>query len=92
VLEIKWNDIDPTTETKRYLRAERFAKQWQFACRTGRFEQWRKGLEPTLEMWEHVYQTLERRYRRRDGVHDEDIADVKVKLDQARRRAAAQQG
>jgi hypothetical protein len=43
-------------------------------------------------MWEHVYQTLERRYRRRDGVHDEDIADVKVKLDEARRRAAAQQG
>jgi hypothetical protein len=90
VLEIKWNDKDPETDAKRYLRAERFAKQWRFAWRTGRFEQWQHGLEPTLEMWEHIYETLERRYRRRDGVHDEDIAQVKVKLDEARRRAEAE--
>jgi hypothetical protein len=27
-------------------------------------------------MWEHVYDALKRRYRRREGVSDEDLAQV----------------
>jgi hypothetical protein len=33
-------------------------------------------LEPTREMWEHVLDSLKRRYRRREGVNDEDIVQV----------------
>lgn len=85
-MEIKWNDKDPISGVKRQLRADRFAKQWRFATRSGRGEQWQHGLEPTLEMWEHVLDTLERRYRRRDGVSDEDILQVKQLLDLFRQK------
>jgi hypothetical protein len=88
-MEIKWTDVDPNTEEKRFLRADRFARKWRFAWRMRRGEQWDCSLMPTLTMWEHVLETLERRYRRRDGVSDEDIADVKVIVADVRRRLAA---
>jgi hypothetical protein len=85
-MEIKWKDIDPETEERRQIRAHRFARQWSFACRTGRGEQWDKNLTPTLAMWEELLDCLERRYRRREGVSDEDIADVQRIIAEARRR------
>ena len=85
-MEIKWIDRDPVTGEKRQLRADRFAKQWRFATRSRRGEQWQRGLEPTLEIWEHVLDTLERRYRRRDGVSDEDVLQVKQLLDVFRQK------
>jgi hypothetical protein len=75
-IEIQWTDEDPRTGEKRFLRAEKFAKQWHFKWRAARREEWRKGLQPTRAMWEHVLDSLGRRYVRREGVSDEDIAQV----------------
>ncbi|HZT83734.1 MAG TPA: hypothetical protein VFA26_26120 [Gemmataceae bacterium] len=75
-IEIKWKDSDPATGERRYLRADRFAGAWRFCCRRQRRDvSWRR-LEPTLEMWEHVLESLRRRYRRREGVSDEDVEQV----------------
>jgi hypothetical protein len=88
-MEIKWKDIDPDTNERRQIRAQRFARQWSFACRSQRGEQWDKSLTPTLGMWEELLDGLERRYRRREGVSDEDIADVKRIIGEVRQRSGA---
>jgi hypothetical protein len=75
-MEIKWHDIDPDTEKKRYLCAERFAGEWSFRWKLMRRGDWTRGLEPTLAMWEHVLDSLKRRYRRREGVSEADIVQV----------------
>ncbi len=75
-IEIKWHDTHPETGDRRFLCAEKFAGNWQFKWRTRRFENWHKGLEPTKEMWEYVLDSLKRRYRRREGVDDADVAQV----------------
>ncbi len=72
-LEIKWTDTDPDTGERRFLLAERFAGEWHFRWRSARRTPWNKDLQPTLAMWEHVLDRLKRRYRRREGVSDEDI-------------------
>jgi hypothetical protein len=77
LVEIKWTDIDPETGQKRYLAAERFANVWSFRWKLQRRGEWTRGLEPTRAMWEHILDGLERRYRRREGVSDEDITQVK---------------
>ena len=38
--------------------------------------EWTRGLQPTRAMWEHVLDSLRRRYRRREGVSDEDVEQV----------------
>lgn len=76
-LEIKWHDIDPQTGQRRYLCAERFAKQWTFRWKLQKRGDWTRGLQPTRAMWEHVLDALERRYWRREGVELEDIEAVK---------------
>ena len=43
-----------------------------------------RELEPTRAMWEHVLDSLKRRYRRREGVSDEDVAQVERVLRQWR--------
>ena len=74
-IEIKWQE-DPQTGQRRFLRAEKFAGKWQFSYRLRRRDvRWLK-LEPTRAMWEHVLESLQRRYRRREGVSDEDVARV----------------
>ena len=76
-MEIKWTDTDPRTGSRRYLKAEKFAGQWHFFYRTQRRDvRWRRGLTPTRAMWEHVLESLRRRYRRREGVSDEDVEQV----------------
>jgi len=75
-MEIKWHDIDPQTQQKRYLCAQRFAGAWTFRWRWQRRGDWTRGLEPTPAMWEHVLDSLKRRYRRRQGVNDADITQV----------------
>jgi hypothetical protein len=76
MLEIKWTDTDPETGQHRYLCAERFARVWRFRWKLVRRGEWNRGLEPTRAMWEHVLDSLRRRYRRREGVQDEDIEQV----------------
>jgi hypothetical protein len=76
-MEIKWSDADPATGERRWVRAERFAKAWQFTYRTGRRGVWESGPPASRAMWAHVLDVLERRYRLRHGVTDSDIAEVK---------------
>lgn len=75
-MEIKWTDTDPEGGGRRFLRAEKFAKQWRFSYRLRRrYVTW-QPLKPTRAMWEHVLESLRGRYRRREGVSDEDIEQV----------------
>jgi hypothetical protein len=79
-MQIKWTDPDPQTRQRRFLCAERFAGVWSFKWKLRRRGEWTRGLEPTKAMWEHVMDALKRRYRRREGVSDEDIAQVETIL------------
>ena len=75
-VEIKWKDTHPESGERRFLRAAKFAGEWHFSYRMQRRDvRWRK-LEPTREMWEHVLESIQRRYRRREGISDEDVAAV----------------
>jgi hypothetical protein len=75
-MEIKWTDTHPETGERRYLRAARFAGRWRFSYRNQRRDVRWRDLPPTREMWEIVLDGLKRRYRRREGVSDEDVAQV----------------
>lgn len=75
-MQIKWTDTDPNTGQKRFLCADKFAGEWQFRWKLQRRAPWEEGLTPTREMWEHILDSLQRRYRRREGVSDEDIEQV----------------
>jgi hypothetical protein len=84
-VEIKWTDTDPETGERRFLCVERFAGQWWFKSKLQRRGQWSRGVEPTLDMWEHVLESLHRRYRRREGVSDADLDQVQRIVDGLRR-------
>lgn len=75
-VEIKWTDADPETGQRRFLCAEKFAGEWRFRWKLERRGPWTRGLVPTRAMWEHVLDSLKRRYRRREGVSDEDVEQV----------------
>jgi hypothetical protein len=75
-IEIKWTDEDPGTGQRRFLCADKFAGRWRFKWKLQRRGEWTWGLEPTRAMWEHVLDSLRRRYRRREGVSDEDVEQV----------------
>jgi len=75
-MQIKWTDDDPETGQRRFLCAERFAGTWRFKWKLQRRGEWTRGLDPTRAMWEHVLDSLKRRYRRREGVSDEDVEQV----------------
>ncbi len=75
-MEIKWHDRDPESGERRYLCAEHFAGAWRFKWKLERRGPWTRDLQPTRAMWEHVLDSLKRRYRRREGVEDEDIEQV----------------
>jgi hypothetical protein len=74
-IEIQWTDEDPETGQRRYLRAEKFAREWSFQLKLLRRGEW-APIKATRAMWEHVLDSLKRRYRRREGVSDEDITQV----------------
>lgn len=75
-VQIKWTDTDPDTGERRFLCANKFAGEWHFRWKLERRGPWNRNLTPTREMWEHVLDSLKRRYRRREGVSDEDVALV----------------
>jgi hypothetical protein len=75
-MDIQWTDADPATGGKIWIRAERFAGYWTFRVRTHRRGE-SKRVRPTRAMWEEVLESLERRYRRREGVDDDDLAQVR---------------
>ena len=76
-MEFQWHDIDSESGGRRDLRAERFAGVWSFKYRLHRRGDWTKGLVPTRAMWEHILESLERRYWRREGVEQKDLDQVK---------------
>ena len=75
-VEIKWTIPDTETGEKRWILAEKFGGQWHFKMRRFRRDIWAKFDAPTREVWEYILDSLERRYRRREGVSDEDIKQV----------------
>lgn len=79
-MDIEWTDIDPATGERRYVCASKFARQWRFKVRGHRRAEWDKAVVPTRDLWETLLDAMERRYRRREGVSDEDLADVKKVL------------
>lgn len=89
-MEIKWHDIDPETGKRRYLAAERFAGVWSFRWKLQKRGDWTRGLEPTRAMWEFLVDALERRYRRREGVEEKDIAQAQKLLREAIRKEEIQ--
>ena len=76
-MEIEWTDTDPQTGQRRFVRAEKFARVWRFRVRYQRRTNWQPAGEVTRDMWETLLDALERRYPRREGVTDEDLAAVR---------------
>ena len=76
-MSIEWTDDDPATGEKRFVRVEKFAKQWRFQVRFRRRTDWDRTVVATRDMWVTLLDALERRYCRREGVSDEDLAAVR---------------
>jgi hypothetical protein len=75
-MDIQWTDTDPETGAKLYYKAERFAGFWKFRVREHRRGE-SKRVAATRAMWDEVLDALERRYRRREGVSDADVEQVR---------------
>lgn len=75
-MEIKWTDDDDETGERRFIKADRFAGFWKFHVRIKRRGEWVR-LHPTIEMWKEVLDSMERRYRRREGVTEDDLKQVR---------------
>jgi hypothetical protein len=90
-VEIKWKDNDPETGGRRFLRAAKFAGEWHFSYRLQRRDVRWQRLAPTRAMWEHVLDSLKRRYRRREGVSDADVAQVERVLRNWREASAEEE-
>jgi hypothetical protein len=76
-VDIEWTDTDPATGDKRFVCAEKFARRWRFKVRFRRRTEWDRSVAVTRDMWETLLDALERRYPRREGVTDEDLAAVR---------------
>ena len=83
-MEIEWTDIDPVSGERRFVRAEKFARAWHFKVRFKRRTNWQRAEEVTKDMWEFLLDALERRYSRREGVTDADLAAVRTIIRQFR--------
>jgi hypothetical protein len=79
-VDIQWNDIDPETGEKRFVCVERFAGKWTFKVRFRRRENWTTPAVVSRDMWETLLDALERRYQRREGVSDTDLAAIKKQI------------
>lgn len=76
-MNVEWTDLDPQTGQKRFVCASKFARKWSFRVRFKRRTDWSPAPQVTREMWETLLDSLERRYRRREGVSDEDLEAVR---------------
>ena len=79
-MEIEWTETDPRTGERRFVCAEKFARKWRFKARAKRRTEWDRDVPVTRAMWETLLDALERRYRRREGVSDEDLRLVRNEL------------
>ena len=71
-VEVQWTDTD-----KRIVRASRFAGKWRFQFRLHRRDDWSDLAAPTGDDWAVLLDSLERRYPRREGVTEADLAAVR---------------
>ncbi|MFO0849719.1 MAG: hypothetical protein U0871_14380 [Gemmataceae bacterium] len=78
--DVQWTDTDPDTGEKRFVSVEKFARLWRFKVRFRRRENWTPARVVTRDMWETLLDALERRYQRREGVTDADLAAVRAIL------------
>jgi hypothetical protein len=76
-MPIEWTDSAPDTGERRFVCAAKFARVWRFKIRYKRRTLWQWTEEVTRDMWETLLDALERRYRRREGVSDEDLVAVR---------------
>ena len=88
-MDIKWTDSDPKTGERRFLCAERFGGKWTFWYKFQRRGEWTHRLHRKIDTWELVLDALERKYRRRDGVSDEDLKQVQNILSKLRAKVGA---
>lgn len=79
-MEIKWDDEDPNTGQRRFVKAERFAGKWEFFCRRQRRGIWEKWANPSRDMWESLLESLERRLSRQEGIELGDVASIQKLL------------
>jgi hypothetical protein len=79
-LEIEWTDADPVSGERRFVLAVKFARAWEFKVRFKRRTNWERAPRVSREMWETLLDALERRYHRREGVSEEDLAIVRKVL------------
>jgi hypothetical protein len=82
--DVQWTDTDPDTGEKRFVCVEKFARQWRFKVRGRRRENWSPAARVTREMWETLLDALQRRYQRREGVTDADLAAVRAVIGELR--------
>lgn len=90
-MDIKWTDQDPKSGERRFLCAERFGGKWTFWYKYQRRGEWTHRLRPTIETWELILDALERRYRRREGVSDDDVKQVQDIIRRLRLKRAAKE-
>ncbi len=76
-VEVQWTDTDPATGERRFVSAEKFARHWRFKARRKRREDWTHDVPPTRAIWETLLEALERRFQRREGVKEDDLAAVR---------------
>ena len=76
-MQIEWTDSDPETGDRRFVYAEKFARQWRFFIRFRRRTEWEPATTVTRDMWETLLEAMERRYWRREGISDADLASVR---------------
>ena len=67
-IEIQWTDTDPETGQRRYLRAERFAKVWQFQCKLKRRGEWTALPDISPALVDAVIASEDHRFRSHAGV------------------------
>lgn len=75
--DVQWTDTDPATGERRFVAAEKFARLWRFKVRFKRRTDWTPARRVTRDMWETLLEALERRYQRREGVTEADLAEVR---------------
>ncbi|MGL4420368.1 MAG: hypothetical protein ACRCZF_06870 [Gemmataceae bacterium] len=86
--EIQWTDTDPETGDRRWLCAEKFAREWHFKVRRKRRDIWRREATVSRAMWEALEEALLRRHQRGEKDTDLDLAYVRAKVAAIIRREA----
>ena len=75
-VEVQWTVANPDGG-RRVVRASRFAGKWRFQFRLHRRDDWSELVSPSGDDWAELLDSLERRYTRREGVTDADLAAVR---------------